>query len=200
MKTVKEETLDAEMEAIIKTCVKEACDAHPLENPEDKVKLEAALRSYASGNEPIYKALGISDKLMEQYYALAYRLYKMGNYKDSLTVFMNLYPKDGFNPRYTFGIAACHHQLKDYEQAANFYMLTCYLNKEDPISALHMYDCYMKMEDHWAAAYALGMVLSRTENNPNYPSMHKDARLRMDKIKEIIAEEKTKQKKLNLIY
>ncbi len=168
------------LDSDIKMWVEEACKKHPLHSPEDKKTIEKAIRSFLSGEGPLYKSLGITDEVMEEYYALAYNLYNLGRYKDALAVFKNVFPKDGLNPRYSFGVAACYHQLKDYANATVFYQITTMLDLVDPIPAYHLYDCVIRMNNPLYATYALEMVMKRSKNDPMYQKLYEAAKLHLE--------------------
>lgn len=172
------------LDADIKSWVEDACKKNPLHRPEDKAAIEKALKAFLAGKEPLYKALGITDEVMEEYYGIAYNLYNMGNYKDALAVFRNIAPKDGLNPRYSFGIAACYHQLKDYDNASIFYQITTMLDLVDPIPAYHLYDCVIRLNNPLYASYALEMVMKRSKNDPMYKKLYDAAELHLAAIDE----------------
>jgi type III secretion system low calcium response chaperone LcrH/SycD len=180
------------LDSDIKMCVEEACKNYPLHRPEDKKVIEKAIRAFLSGSEPLYKSLGITEELMEKYYALAYNLYNQGRYLDALAVFKNIFPKDGLNPRYAFGVAACYHQLKDYENAAVFYQMTTMLDLIDPIPAYHLYDCVIRMNNPLYATYALEMVMKRCKNDPMYQKLYEAAKLHLDSADAALRAQKSK--------
>lgn len=169
------ESIDEE----IKACVRDACKRFPTETPEMEKTIEKALSAFVKEGIPLYKSLDIPEDLMEHYYTIAYNLYNVGNFKDALILLRNIYPKDGMNPRYAYGIAACYHQLQDVENAYLFYLITLYLDQEDPLPCYHLYDCCMKNGDHEMAKFALRQVIQRAKENSDYVKLVEAAKINL---------------------
>ena len=78
-------------------------------------------------------ALGMSDAMVEGIYGQAYRLYNTGKYQDSLQLFRLLIMLNPTESKYSLGMAACFHMLKDYRHAAESYALCSILDPENPV-------------------------------------------------------------------
>lgn len=178
----------------IKDAVKKACTDNGVTDPEAVANIEEAARKIFLDDTPIFKALGISDELMENGYALGYDLYKIGKFKDAVVVFLCLLRTDGLNARYFYSIGACYHQMKQYEEASTYYQTAAYLDPENPIPCYHMYDCFNLLDDLESAAMALQMVILRTENEPKYQKFYYKAKTNLDSLIETIKAKRMNKK------
>jgi type III secretion system low calcium response chaperone LcrH/SycD len=188
-----QKTVDEE----IKTAVEKACKKTGITDPKVKAKLETATRNIFVNDTPIYKALGITDELMEQGYALGYHFYQSGNFKNAVVIFRCLLRSDGLNARYFYSIAACHQQLKEYEAAAIYYQAAAYLDPENPIPCYHLYDCCVHLNDLYSAAFALDMVVLRSEKIPKYQQLNTMAKANLESLVETIKHPKKTKKQPN---
>ena len=96
------------------------------------------------------------------------------------------------NPKYPFCIAACYHQMKNYEMASSYYFATMLLSPSDPMPCHHMYDCFLNLNDLPSAIGALNMVIERTEKLPQYSLLRSQAQMNLVGIKKIL-EQKIKK-------
>lgn len=180
-----------EIEPEIELAVKQACKEAGVTNPDDQDKMEKAVRSVLTGESPIYVALGIPEKTMKEFYALGNRLYKAGKYEDAIVFFIALQQKDIKNPLYSFCVAACYHQMKNYELAAGYYFGTLILNPSDPTPSFHMYDCFLKLNDINSAIGALEMVIERAQKDPRYSILQVKAEMNLRALRQLL-EDKVK--------
>ena len=179
-----------EMEPKIQEIAKDACASTGITDPNIQRKIEDAMRALLKGT-PLYKALGIPEKTINQYYALGERLFKTGKYSEALVFFQALQLKDAKNPLYPFCIAACYHHMKDYEMASGYYFATLLLKPSDPMPCHHMYDCFLKLNDLPSAIGALEMVIERSKDHPEYALLYSQAQMNLTGIKKIL------EKKIN---
>ena len=89
--------------------------------------------------------LGFTEDTLEMLYRNGYSLYQNGKYKEALDTFNLLRELDGWDPRFTFSIAATHHKAKNYSEAAGNYMLYEVIDPQNPLPFYHLYDCFTKM-------------------------------------------------------
>src|SRR5262245_6805048 len=68
-------------------------------------------------------AIGLDDVAMEGIYAQAYRLYNTGKYLEASQLFRILTMLNTTEPKYTLGLAACFHMVKEYKNAAQTYTM-----------------------------------------------------------------------------
>ncbi len=143
--------------------------------------------------------LGLSDSMVEGLYGQAYRLYNTGKYKDACQLFRLLVMIDSTEARYSMGLAACMHMMKEYHNAASAYTLCSMIDPESPIPHYHASDCYIQLKDNLSAIISLEMAVKRAGSKPEYQSLKDRALMTIESLKKDtkIAEKgkKTKKKK-----
>jgi len=128
-------------------------------------------------------ALGLSDNLIEGIYGQAYRLYNTGKYKESSQLFRMLIMIDATEPKYSMGLAACFHMMKEYQNAINTYAICGIMEPDSPIPHYHSSDCYLQMNDPISAAIALEMAIKRASDRQEFQALKDRATLTLDAIK-----------------
>ena len=78
-------------------------------------------------------AMGVNSTYLENIYSQAYRLYNTGKYSEATHLFRLLILLNAMEPKYTLGLAACSHMLKDYNTAIQLYTLSSTLDPQNPI-------------------------------------------------------------------
>lgn len=68
---------------------------------------------------------GIDREHLDALYALAYQHYNADNFNDAANIFRVLNLCEPNNEDYLMGLASCEYGLKNYDQAAELYMLCC---------------------------------------------------------------------------
>lgn len=129
------------------------------------------------------EALGFSDAKIEAIYGQAYRLYNTGRYQEAIELFRLLVGLDSAEARYTLGLAACFHMLKEYENAAKIYLVAGILDPKNPIPNFHASDCYIQMKDPASAILFLEMAIERSENKPEYQVLSDRAKLTIQSLR-----------------
>ena len=124
------------------------------------------------------EALGYTDEMVDSMYAQAYRLYDTGRYKDALKMFRLLVVIDAKEFKYTMGVAACHHMMKEFRSAIQIYTICSLIDGQSPIPYFHMADCSLNMKDKLSAHIVLGMAVKRAGDKPEF-KMLKDKALLM---------------------
>jgi len=127
--------------------------------------------------------LAVSDEKAESVYAQAYRLYNTGRYWDAITVFRYLIMLDAYQAKYTLGIAACYHMLKEYQAAAETYFLCSVLDPTSPIPAFHASDCYLQLTDKASALIFLDIAIKKAGNKPEYKILKDRAEISANTLK-----------------
>lgn len=149
--------------------------------------------------------MGLSDAVVEGLYSQAYRLYNTGKYKDASQLFRLLIMIDPTEAKYTMGMAACFHMLKEYESAVSAYALCGIIDPDSPIPHYHSSDCYIQMKDYVSAMIALEMAIKRAGEKPEFQSLKDRALMTMESLKkeakigtlpdELLKQVKPKEKK-----
>lgn len=128
-------------------------------------------------------ALGLTDAMIEGIYGQAYRLYNTGKYKDASQLFRMLVMINTTEAKYTMGLAACFHMLKDYKNAADTYSIVGMIDPQSPISFYHASDCYVKMGDIPSATVALEMAVKRAGSKPEFRTLKDRAAMTLESLK-----------------
>ena len=128
-------------------------------------------------------AMGLSDAMVEGLYSQAYRLYNTGKYKDASQLFRLLIMIDSTEAKFTMGLAACFHMLKEYESAISTYALCGIIDPESPIPHYHSSDCYIQMKDYVSAIISLEMAVKRCGDKPEFQSLKDRALMTIESFK-----------------
>lgn len=137
--------------------------------------------------------LGLSDQMVEGIYGQAYRFYQTGRYQDASQLFRLLIMINSTDPKFTLGLAACLHMLKDYKSAVEAYALCGIIDPESPIPHYHASDCYLQMKDKVSALISLELAVKRCGEKAEYKTLKDRALLTIETIKQEI--DKATQKK-----
>ena len=146
----------------------------------DRVKQDELLHEVFDEGKLLKDALNVSDQTIEYLYSQAYRLYKIGKFKDSSRYFHILYLLNGADLRFSMGIAACHHMQKEYQRAVEWYLVCSALDADSPLPYYHISDCFLKMGEKISALISLKMMQVRLDANDDPQFAHiKERALRM---------------------
>lgn len=132
--------------------------------------------------------IGLSDESAESIYSQAYLLYNTGKYKDAAELFRLLIMLNATEPKYTMGLAACFHMMKEYEGAASAYSLVSIVDAENPIPYFHASDCYIQMGDRGSAIVALEMAVKRAGEKPEFTMLKERALITLQALKKEVTE------------
>lgn len=128
-------------------------------------------------------AMGLSDAMVEGLYSQAYRLYNTGKYKDASQLFRLLIMIDSTEAKFTMGLAACFHMMKEYESAVSTYALCALIDPDSPIPFYHSSDCYIQMKDLVSAIISLEMAVKRAAGKPEFQSLQDRALMTIESLK-----------------
>ena len=135
-------------------------------------------------NVNIKMLTGVSDEKEEAIYGQAYVLYNTGRYKEASEVFRVLILLNSLEPKYTLGLAACFHLMKEYEAASNMYTICSILDSQNPIPYFHMSDCALQLGDKFAAAVALDLAIKRADGKPEFSVLKERSIITLDGLEE----------------
>jgi type III secretion system low calcium response chaperone LcrH/SycD len=153
---------------------------------EIRTALQRATRKGASPKE----ALGLTDAMVEGVYGQAYRLYNTGKYKEAAQIFRLLVMINSTESKYSMGLAASFHMMKDFQSAANTYSVVGILDPQNPIPYYHASDCYTQMGDPVSALVALEMAIKRAGDRPEFNTLKDRALLTAESLKKEIEKKK----------
>lgn len=137
-------------------------------------------------------AMGLSDAMVEGIYGQAYRLYNTGKYRDASQLFRLLIMLNTTEPKYTMGLAACFHMLKEYKAAADVYALVTVIDAKSPIPFYHASDCFIQMGDTPSAIIALKMAVERAGDNQAFKTLKDRALLTIESLQKQMDRSKNK--------
>ncbi len=150
-------------------------------------KMQATLeRTTRKGASP-KDILGLTDAMVEGIYGQAYRLYNTGKYRDASALFRMLIMINATEPKYTMGLAACYHLMKEYKNAADAYTILSMIDPHNPVSFYHASDCYIKLNDAVSAIAALEMAIKRAGTKQEYHTLKDRATMTLESLKKEIA-------------
>lgn len=148
--------------------VKQAAESLGKTIDKNSADYERLLEKAKSGAFTPKDLLRVSDAQMESVYAQAYRLYNTGKYKEASDLFRSLIMANSNETKYSLGLAACFHLMKDFEAAAQLYLFCNMLDEKSPIPAFHASDCYLQMRDKASALVSLTMAIDKAGDRPEY--------------------------------
>lgn len=154
----------------------------------DQALTELTQKMLKEGMSP-QEAMGLDQQMLESIYAQAYRLYNTGKYIEATHLFRILIMMNAMEPKYTLGLAACFHMLKEYENAIQTYTMCSAIDPENPIPHYHSADCYIQMKDELSALLTLELAIKRAGDKPEYAKMKERALMSIESLKkQVIAE------------
>lgn len=134
--------------------------------------------------------MGLSEAMVEGIYGQAYRLYNTGKYKDASQLFRLLIMLNSAEPKYSMGLAACFHMMKDYKNAVSTYSICSVIDPASPIPHYHASDCYIHLNDPASAKIALENAIKNAGDKPEYQTLKDRALLSLDVVNKDIQEKK----------
>jgi type III secretion system low calcium response chaperone LcrH/SycD len=114
---------------------------------------------------------GLSEDAIKALYALAYAKYQQGKYEDAKQCFRFLTLQHSFDKRYWMGLAACHHKLKNYQQAIEYYSVVALQDYDNPYIHFHAAECYFADNQPEQGLLALNSAITTAEKSPSHQSL-----------------------------
>ncbi|MCB1114125.1 MAG: SycD/LcrH family type III secretion system chaperone [Chlamydiia bacterium] len=141
--------------------------ASPKEIKMQKEALEKILKEGMS----VHEAVGVSKESLEFMYSHGYSLYKVGKYDDAIQIFHILNFLDGNDLRFCYGLAACHHMKKEYNEAMVLYLICQTQDRHNPGLMWHIADCYKGMGKKMNAYLCLKLCSRYADEDKKYESL-----------------------------
>jgi len=160
----------------------EALAQHMSGDVEQQVRV--AIDKILIEGESMKDLLGLNEQVVEGIYGQAYRLYNAGKYKEASQLFRLLVVLNGTEAKYSMGLAACFHMMKEYLTAAELYNVSGLLDPHAPTPYFHASDCYLAVNDKASAIIALDMAVKRAGTREAYSQLKDRAIMTMAKLKE----------------
>ena len=142
-----------------------------------KAQLHSAVGNAIKERVTPQKLLGVSEAMMEGVYSQAYNLYNSGNYAEAEKLFRVLIMISAWEPKFSFGLAACMHMLKNYKSATETYAMLMAIDPENPVPYYHTADCCINLKDSVAALIMLNMAIKKAGDKPEYRLLRERASL-----------------------
>ncbi len=133
---------------------------------------------------PPKDAIGVSHQYLENIYAQAYRLYNTGKYSEAAHLFRILVMFNAMEPKFTMGLAACFHMMKEYVNAIQTYTMCSALDPGNPIPHYHSSDCYLQMKEYLSAMLCLELAIDYCGDKPEFAKMKERANLSLLSLQE----------------
>ena len=127
-------------------------------------------------------AMGLNNQVLEGIYAQAYRLYNTGKYGEAIHLFRMLILLNSKESKYALGLAACFHMLKEYQNAAQTYIMCSVLDPHSPIPYYHSSDCFIQMKDEISAMLCLELAIQKAQDKPEFAKLRERALLSLESI------------------
>jgi type III secretion system low calcium response chaperone LcrH/SycD len=129
---------------------------------------------------------GFTPAMLEVVYQYGYTLFKAGKYQEALLAFDYAKRLDPLDTRYPFSLAASHHYLKHYAEAAENYKICTTLDPSNPLPYFHAYDCYLKIGDLSSARDAIQHAVKAAEKQPQYAQLKQKAQFELEYVQEML--------------
>lgn len=135
-------------------------------------------------------AMGLSEQAIEGIYGQAYRLYNTGKYKDATQLFRLLVTLNPTESKYSLGLAACFHMMKEFATAVELYTVCAMVDPQSPIPHYHASDCYLEMHDNASALIALEMAVKRSGEKAEFQQLKDRALMTIQSLKQELSKPK----------
>ncbi|MCH9611344.1 MAG: hypothetical protein S4CHLAM81_15330 [Chlamydiales bacterium] len=128
----------------------------------------------------LQQATGIPDSFLEEMYALAHAHYERGNYKESLSLFQFLAGCSPQNYKFMLGLAANLHQMGEYTEALQGFMVALKLDESNPTPIYYMADCFLRLGDEESAIPLYESMVEAGKIAPEFKELADKSKLIVD--------------------
>lgn len=177
----------SEYKNAIKTAV---ASATPDMSPEDRKKYESVIADVVEKGMTPAAAMGFGEVELESFYGMGFNMYNSGKFKEAKNVFSALCNFDNTKGKHWYGLAACHHKLKEFEEAQIYYMSWSVLEPDNPIPYFHAADCSIHLNKQEEAIVFLTMAINRCKDIPEYQKIKEKAKSMQEKLREEVGKGK----------
>lgn len=141
---------------------------------EKKEYAKLYIKIFEKGMSP-KEAMKFSEPEMSMIYSYAYYLFNGGKYAEACELFKMLFILDPTEPGLATALGVCHHRMKAYELALICYMMAAQIDIFDPVPLFYAYDCYMNTNDPESAIFCLYNVMGRAQHDDRYSKLYDKA-------------------------
>jgi len=141
------------------------------ESFEEVLRLNNLISARFAPDNNLQKTLGVSDKVMEGYYASAAQLLEQQRYDAASDAFLFLATLDPFNVEYWLNMGLAEHRRGNEREALKALGMACIVDPESPTPHVYAAECYMKEEDLVHAVDSLRLALEAGLDKEEYAEM-----------------------------
>jgi type III secretion system low calcium response chaperone LcrH/SycD len=156
---------------------KKIVQGYDIDDPKQKAELTKKIQAQLKEGKTVKDALGVSTESLENVYSLAYGKYQEGNYAAASNLFRYIVMLDPHTYKYALGLAASLHRGKDYQKAANYYVMASLLQPKDPVPYFHSADCFIHIDQPKVALSGLTMAILASGDDKKYNELKERALL-----------------------
>lgn len=114
---------------------------------------------------------------MEQFYAVAYRLFQEGRINEAADALFFLTAMNPTVHIYWLAFGMAEQSLERYQEALSAYAMAALTEPENPVSFFHSALCYQALQDEENMRLSLETALQYFDDNPEYGTMKAAAQL-----------------------
>ena len=138
---------------------------------DEVMRLNNLINARFAPDNNLQKALGVSNKVMEEYYANACHLLDEQSFDASADAFLFLATLDPFNVQYWLNMGLSEHRRGNEREALKALGMACLVDPESPTPHVYAAECYMKEEDLVHAVDSLRLALEAGLDKEEYTEM-----------------------------
>lgn len=149
----------------------------PSIDPKAKISAEQKQILYDIINQHVTLEL---PNTINEIYEKTYKIYAAGHYGIAKSLFDFLIRFNPQEPQYLYGYASCCLMLKEYEQAADYFVRCGILEPKNPVPYFYAADCFMYGHDLVSTCTALKTALKRANDQPEYAEIKQRAKVTLE--------------------
>lgn len=152
-----------------------------LRNVKNEEELAALSKEVISVIESENTTMGalfdVTPAAQEEIYAIAHSWYGQGRYTQAQDLFSLLVTLSPKSYNFTFGLASCFYQKKDYKSAAIIFYFALENDPTNPMPAYFAADCFIRTAEKELALECLDYVLNLADEENLYSHVKERCRL-----------------------
>lgn len=146
--------------------------------------LSKQLHYFSEQKIPLKRFLGFSDALMESKYAIAYELYKKGEWTKAVECFSYLANVNPYETKYWIALATCQMEVRDFSSALNSYSSLTALDAGNPHFYFQLAYCFFQLEKISEGKEALEEAITIAKEDHQYRELEDRSRKLLQVIEE----------------
>ncbi len=142
-----------------------------LPDPELLMELASNLRTITLRGTVMQKQLSYSDELMEKLYAVGYKIYEKGRFRDALEFFENLFYLNPLDYKICYSAAAAAQRMGDWYRAILYYAYAAAAQEKAPEPSYFSAECCVQIGKEKAAIKLYEKAVEKCGNRPEYQEL-----------------------------